>query len=235
MKALLRMNYYLIGGHITALILIAFPFLTLMLPFSGKADAINCLILSAIFGFAIGIVTNTVDNTVLQSRWRSYAKTLPYTREQLVDAKYLFSLLIAAAAAFLSTVILPLLLLKTPAALSELTYAPSAAELSLMNAALTAALALQMAAFQNDLYFHRAGGILILIVQLILGFPFFILFFFAFVYLCQHLDWCKWEPLTLLARCLPYLLLAVSAVCYLFSWVYTRKTYCRRRKRRRAA
>ncbi|MBP0966796.1 MAG: ABC-2 transporter permease [Oscillospiraceae bacterium] len=231
MKALLRLNYYMIGGYKIVLAVAAILFFVLLLPLSRRWDVSFSVILSLNFGAAIGFTPIGIEKAESVCRWRSYAKTLPYTREQLVDAKYLFSLLSAAAAALLGAVMLPLLMLRNPEAVSALTYAPSAAELSFMNAALAAAIVLYAAAIHYPSYFRRTGGIVLFAV----GFSAFI-FAFAifFAKYMMALDRCKWAPLTSSMHLVPYLLLAGSAVCCLLSWLYTRKTYCRR-KRRRAA
>ena len=231
MKALLRLNYYMIGGHISALIIIAFPFLSMLLPISRRGDASFAIIMSIMLGFIIGSVLFGIEKAESVSRWRSYAKTLPYTREQFVDAKYLFSLLSAAAAALLGAVMLPLLMLRNPEAVSALTYAPSATEFSLMNAALAAAITLYVVAIQHPAHFRCPGGYLLFTVGLsvfILGSG------IIFAKYMMALDRCKWAPLTSSMHRMPYLLLAGSVICCLLSWLYTRKTYCRR-KRRRAA
>ena len=232
MKALLRLNYYMIGGNKIVLAVAAILFFFLLLPISRRGDASFTVILSLNFGAAIGFTPVGIEKAESVSRWRSYVKTLPYTREQFVDAKYLFSLISAAAAALLGAVMLPLMMLRNPEAASALTYAPSAAEFSLMNAALAAAIVLYAAAIHYPSYFRRPGGIVLFAV----GFS-GLIFGFGFIFFPKYmmaLNRCELEPLTPFMRCLPYLLFAVSAVCDLLSWLYTRKTYCRR-KRRRAA
>ena len=238
MKALLRLNYYMIGGYKIVLAVATILFFVLLFPLSRRWDASFTVILSLNFGAAIGFTPVGIEKAESVSRWRSYAKTLPYTREQFVDAKYLFSLLSAAAAALLGAVMLPLLMLRNPEAVSALTYAPSATEFSLMNAALAAAIVLYAAAIHYPSYFRRTGGIVLFAVgfsAFIFGFGviFFPKYMMSMSYM-MSLSRGEREPLTPFVRCMPYLLLAGSAAGCLLSWLYSRKTYCRR-KRRRAA
>ena len=233
MKALLRLQYYMSGGRWGGLFLAGFPFLLALLPYPHVPDASFHVLMVTTLGSFLGLVqTVMIDNAESVSHWRSYAKSLPYSREQLVDAKYLFSLLCAGEAALLGALMLPLLMLRNPEAVSVLPYAPSAAELSLMNAALASAGVLAAAAFLYPSYFRRSGRL----ISYVLG---FLIFFFVFMFfvpfrLMMALTRCKWEPLTSSMHLVPYLLLAGSVICCLLSWLYTRKTYCRR-KRRRAA
>ena len=232
MKALLRLQFYMSGGRGFIVTLAVYPMILLVFP-HHTPDASLCVLTAAMLPAGLAFVPLGTERAESVSHWRSYAKTLPYSREQLVDAKYLFSLLCAAAAALLGALMLPLMMIRYPEAVSALPYAPSAAEITLMNTALSSAIVLASAAFLHPSYFQRSGKL----ISYILG---FLIFFFVFMFfvpfrLMMALSRCRWEPMTPFTRCLPYLMFAVSAVCFVLSWRISRKLYCRRRKRRRAA
>lgn len=105
MKALLRKEFYLFGGKKTLLILalIALPAILLNWSF-------------ILFGFTVGfcILPFSFQTKDDSARWWTYSKTLPFTRNQIVDAKYLFQLLLILAIGLTLTAEYTVSILKHP-------------------------------------------------------------------------------------------------------------------------
>lgn len=88
MKALLRKEFYLFGGKKTLLILALSALPAILLNWSAIPFAYALTVCILPFSF------HTKDDS---ARWWTYSKTLPFTRNQIVDAKYLFQLLLLLA------------------------------------------------------------------------------------------------------------------------------------------
>lgn len=237
MKALLRMYYYMVGGLIFLLLLTAYPLLLvllmILLPFGTKdITALSMLILN--IGVYVGIMQFNSERAEAASRWRTYAKTLPYSRRQQVDAKYLFSLLAAGLTSLSVAAAVTLLILLRPDCLSEYPYAPSAAYLILVHASFTAAIVLLFAAISYPLHFRRSRGFGTYAAAAVTGLLFFAAPFYVFMRFNDGILNCKWEPMTSFSQSLPFLLLCGAVVCYLLSWVFSRKIYCREKRRKSA-
>lgn len=237
MKALLRLKYYMTGGLIFLLILTAYPLLLvllmILLPF-GKKDITSLSMIILNIGVYVGIMQSNSERAEAASRWRTYAKTLPYSRRQHVDAKYLFSLL-AAGLTFLSVAAaVTLLILLRPDCLSEYPYAPSAAYLILMHASFSAAIVLLFAVILYPLYFRRSRGMGTYAAAAVTGLLFFAAPIYVFMHFTQSFLWCRWEPMPPFTQSLPFLLLGGTAVCYLLSWLLSRRFYCRKKRRKPA-
>ena len=83
MKALLRKEYYILGGRTAILTAVVLAVPALLLNWSFN------LVMLAIILCVLPFALDTKD---INARWWTYAKTLPYSRDQIVDAKYLFHL-----------------------------------------------------------------------------------------------------------------------------------------------
>ena len=86
MKALLRKEYYILGGKKTLLLFIAL----IALP----AILLNWSAIPAALMIGFCTLPYSLSAKDDNARWWTYSKTLPYSRGQIVDAKYLFQLLL---------------------------------------------------------------------------------------------------------------------------------------------
>ena len=85
MKALLRKEFYISGGRKALLTAAAATPFMILLNWSGIA---------AVYALLLCLLPLTIRIKDDSARWWTYAKTLPYSRNQIVDAKYLFQLLL---------------------------------------------------------------------------------------------------------------------------------------------
>ena len=230
MKGLLRMQHYLSGGQWIILLDFGFPVLISLLPVNPP-NISTCMMFVAYISIFTGMMPVTAQRAASVSRWNNYIKAMPYTRRQQVDAKYLYSLLTVIPAVLSSLLLLPFVQLCNPNMMNEFPYAPPAAFLMLMYAALTAAAILQMTAFLLPLSFIRRGGIGTYLVGMAVGAPFVCIYIGILAYLSHHLYLCKWEPVSKTALMIPFLLLALAVICYPLSWLLSRRLYCRKRKK----
>lgn len=231
MKGLLRITHYLSGGYWIILLDFGFPVLISLLPVN-KPDISTCMMFVAYISIFTGMMPVTAQRAASVSRWNSYIKTMPYTRRQLVDAKFLYSLLTVIPAVLAALLLLPYFQLRNPNMMNEFSYAPPAAFLMLMYAALAAAAVLQMTAFLLPLSFIRRGGIGTYLAGTAVGAPFVCIYIGILAYLSHHLYLCKWEPVSQTALMIPFLLLVLAAVCFVLSWRISRKLYCRRGRKK---
>ena len=218
MKALLRLQYYLIGGLKTALLFAAIPFLFILIRRADNPEIGLSVGSVVIIAMIIGILPLQILFGESGSQWSEYAKALPYSRRQTVDSKYLFSLLCAAFTAVPAAALSPVMTLLNPAALSESGYS-SAAEAALMFAATAAAVVLQEAAIFYPIRFRRDDHLrTFLIFAALLG-----------VILLPYLLHIPIEAAGRPPKAffqdthhLPLRMLADAAVCYPFSWLLSR-------------
>ena len=83
MKALLRKEFYLLGGRKPIVILLLITAVFALLPlyvFMGYSFLLVILLLT---------IPSILHNKSFACRWNQYADTLPLTRAQLIDARYL--------------------------------------------------------------------------------------------------------------------------------------------------
>lgn len=230
MKGLLRIQHYLSGGQWIIPLDFGFPVLISLLPVNPP-NISTCMMFVAYISIFTGMMPVREHEAASVSRWNSYIKTMPYTRRQQVDAKYLYSLLTVIPAVLSSLLLLPFVQLRNPNMMNEFPYAPPAAFLMLMYAALAAAAVLQMTAFLLPLSFLRRGGIGTHLAGTAVGAPFVCIYIGILAYLSHHLYLCKWEPVSQTALMIPFLLLALAVICYPLSWRLSRRLYCRKRKK----
>ena len=231
MKGLLRITHYMSGGLWVIPFDFGFPLLFCLLPFGKKPDSSLCMFIVMYISVMTGMMPVAAQKAASVSRWKTYMKTLPYTRRQQVDAKYLYSLLTVIPAVLAALLTLPIVLRFNPDMLSEFPYAPPAALLMLVYGALTAAVILLMAAFLHPLSCIRRGGIRTVLVSIAAAAPFTFIYISIFAYFSSHLYRCKWEPISKAALLIPFLLLALAVICYPLSWRLSRRLYCRKRKK----
>ena len=220
MKALLRKEYYIIGGHKYLLILFIAPLaLHLWANYLYHDEAEFFYPMAAfIIGFPIGLLPTSTDRLEAQSRWRTYAKALPYSRAEKVFAKFLFSLL----AAMVGTAV---------CAVSMLLQHCSAFRVT-TNAAITLVTALNTSAFLYPLIFRRirrGGSFLFYLIATLLGIVYFLPQFSLLVAFSTASTMRSGiAPLTAPPQLLlyaPYIALPVSVMIYLLSWMLTYKIY----------
>ena len=231
MKGLLRKEFYCAGGFmLLAAYAAIYPLLILVSRFTevGFASMGTMLI---IIQFAL--LPYTVDMAEARARWRTYAKVLPYSRRQFVDAKYLFSLLAALTAACMNTVFTLLRALiepNTSADKFEMFRYPA-----IPTAALTAAIILYTAAFLYPFYFRsirRGNSFLTYFAATVLGLVYALPFGIpAFIYFISMMS-TRPEPVAFGIRIIPYILLAVSLAVYPLSWLLSHRLYCRQKRRK---
>lgn len=231
MKGLLRVTHYLSGGYWIILLDFGFPVLISLLPVNPP-NISTCMMFVAYISIFTGMMPVREHEATSVSRWKSYIKTMPYTRRQQVDAKFLYSLLTVIPAVLAALLLLPYFQLRNPNMMNEFPYAPPAAFLMLMYAALTAAAIMQMTAFLLPLFFIRRGGIGTYLAGTAVGAPFVCIYIGILAYLSHHLYLCKWEPVSQTALMIPFLLLVPAVICFVLSWRISRKLYCRRRRKK---
>ena len=232
MKGLLRMHYYIIGGWKMLLFLVTLLFL---ISFFFMSHTIYLIFMQAVIvGMPIGVTPNALYYAAAQSRWHTYIRTLPLTRTQFVDDQYTFSLLSAGFAGLLAAFTASVRLMRTADTLDALPFAPSGAEITLMCTANAVTMVLMMAAVIHLLHFQRKRkrNTVTYLIALTFGLLFFFMYSTSFVHFSQALVRCEIAPFSPFTRLLPYLMTAVSAVCFALSWLYTRRAYRRRRRKK---
>lgn len=101
MKALLRKDFYLLNAYCKSYLLICVVFLGVSL--AGEAN----LFFFTYPAMLCGLIPVTLQTYDERSKWTTYSACLPWTRRQLVCAKYLIGLLCSGAVlAFLGLVLL---------------------------------------------------------------------------------------------------------------------------------
>lgn len=235
MKALLRTQYHLIGGLKTALFCAALPLLFALLritlfrtaaePGINVSDGFFPVVTAA---FVISMLLPCIITAETGSRWSEYVKALPYSPEQLVDSKYVFSILCAAFAAVTAAAVLPLLMLRNPALLSDTVYT-SAANAALMYAATAAAIVLQFSAVLYPLHFRRRYDLpTFLSFAVLLG----IIMLPYLLHIPIETAGRPAEAFLPDTHKLPLRMLADAAVCYPLSWLLSRKSCCATSRRK---
>ena len=226
MKALLRKDFYLIGGKrglLTAFI--TFLSMALFLRFSlgnESFESISPMRWLGI-GFSLGLLPDATDRAEAQSRWRTYAKTLPYSRRDKVCAKYVFSLLAALA----GTASVTLLMMLLHCSVFRVTA----------GAAIALITALNTSAFQYPLIFlhiRRGGSVLFHLISVVLGIVYFLPQFSLMIAFFTAQACNSITPSHQLILYVPYIGVPVSLVIYLLSWLLTCRIYgCFVKKTRR--
>lgn len=217
MKALLRKDY-LIGGRYLLTVFITFLSMALFLRFSlgnESFEFISPMIWVGI-GFSLGLLPDATDRAEAQSRWRTYARTLPYSRRDKVCAKYVFSLLAALAGTASVTLLMMMMLLHCSA------FRVTA------GAAITLITALNTSAFQYPLIFlriRRGGSVLFNLIAAVLGIVYFLPQFVLLIafFTAQARNYIT--PPHQLILYVPYIGVPVSLVIYLLSWLLTCRLY----------
>ncbi len=230
MKGLLRKEFYCAGGFVTLAIFAGIYPVTLLFVRIFQTGFDSMCIMTALVVFAL--LPDIINRAEATAHWRTYAKTLPYSRAQIVAAKYLFSLLSALTAAAMNALYtLVLMLIQTGA--SENVFLASVPA----TAALSAAVILYSAAFLYPYYFRsirRGTGIVSYIVTTFIGILYFIPFGIPVLFYTVSLRPSRLKEPAHAVMMIPYILLAVSAVIYLLSWPLSRRLYCRRKRRESA-
>lgn len=98
MKGLLLKDFYMLCKHFRYFLLFIIVFLFASL-FTNDSFF---LFYSSVFSGMIPYSLLSLDQS---SKWNEYSETLPYTKAQLVSAKYLIGLIIESAVLFLSSII----------------------------------------------------------------------------------------------------------------------------------
>ncbi|MBQ6039173.1 MAG: ABC-2 transporter permease [Oscillospiraceae bacterium] len=218
MKALLRKEFYLLGGYKYLLTMFIAPFaLLLWMKFIHCEAEIFCPIISIVIGFPLGLLPDITDRLEAQSRWRTYAKALPYSRADKVNAKYVFSLLAALTGSVLT--FLPMLLLHCSA------YRVTT------GASITLVTVLNTSAFLYPLIFRRirrGSGFLYHLIAALLGIVYFLPQCSLLVAFCTASAQSSIKAPPQLLMYMPYIAVPVSLVIYLLSWRLTCRIYgCR--------
>ena len=219
MKGLLRKEFAIIGGGATFVTLVIFMVFVLVMQQphpehnTDSAPVFVPLVLACFTGFHPFISHSA------EGRWRQYVKTLPYSRKQIVDAKYLFACL--AAGCMLIFEVLLLFLLNAPhiAAMTAL-----AASVML----LIPALLLPFIFLEYRRGWQTGTLLLFLSVCLLTTAAGFVLPIMYSIGTRQS----SIEPESQLLLYSPYYLLAAAVLLFPLSWLLSRRIFCRRKKRR---
>ena len=219
MKGLLRKEFTVIGGSASLLTLVIITVFVLVMRLLHPernmelTPVFTPLLLACFTGF------HPVISHSAEGRWRQYVKTLPYSRKQIVDAKYLFAWLTASCMLIFEVLLLFLL------------NAPHIAAMT----ALAASVMLLMPALLLPFIFleYRRGwqtGTLLLflpvcLLMLAAGFVLPLLFSIE----TRHGGM---EPESTLLLYSPWYLLAAAVLLFPLSWLLSRRIFCRRKKRR---
>ncbi len=218
MKGLLRKEFAIIGGGATFVTLVIFMVFILVMQqlhperYADSEPVFIPLLLACFTGF------QPVISHSAEGRWRQYVKTLPYSRKQIVDAKYLFACLTAGCMLIFEVLLLFLL------------NAPHIAAMT----ALAASVMLLMPAFLLPFIFleyrrgWQTGTLLLFLPVCLLTAAGFVL---PMVYSIgtRHSGI---EPESQLLLYIPYCLLAAAVLLFPLSWLLSRRIFCRRKKRR---